>query len=228
MSTHFTQLDRTLFDTAQDNLAIADRPDHRELIVHGAWVWTVLDQMMPKHARQCHRPTDRVHEWVTTWANLERETYWPGSRTALRACVEQAFPHLLQVPVWRGTRYTGIRILRLDHAGQGILHDIEGKHPDGHSSWRLARAASVLFSILRCADRTDASHSLRDIGRHVDELYALWEHRTAQRPPDPDADTDTAWEAHPAPEPITWTTDAVYKALVQMVSTTGPRELPIR
>lgn len=173
MSKVFAQVDTGFVKATQTMVTNEPRQDRQRLAVHGLYVAVILDELVPKWRSQCHSPSTREQELVTTWQALAARTRWPGSITSLRAALDRMFPHYMALPMHDGDRHTGIRILRLDSARQGLLWDIGGKQPTLDAAKRLARAEAYLMEIMRCIDRQDRTKSVRDLEGPVEQLYYL-------------------------------------------------------
>ena len=119
----FSQFDHDLTAKLRFEAKLEPRRDRR-LIIYAAWsVFEALDRLTPKkkelpvYGQRC-----RVNELLTTWGDLSAAAGWTEGPTALRSVIDRfAAPLYIQLPWAPEGHYEGIRILRMMHAGHGVI-----------------------------------------------------------------------------------------------------------
>ena len=171
MSDTFSQFDHDLTDTIRFEANQEPRIDRRAIIYAGFSVFETLDRLTPKMkdlhvgGRRC-----RINELLTTWKELSKACRWTESSTALRDVVSRfGAPCYLQLPWAPDGRFKGIRILRMHHAGRGVIAGAYDERKPSRSGRILCGMWITLERIFDLKAEKGAER-LKEMERLVDRL----------------------------------------------------------
>lgn len=171
MSNTFSQLDHGLMDTVRFEANLESRIDRRVVIYAGLSVLETLDRLTPKkHALTVRGRHCRVNELLITWRELSRASGWTESSTALRNVVSRfGPPFYLQLPWAPDGRYKGIRILRMHHAGRGVIADAYDDRKPSRSG-RILCGMWITLERISCLIAQEGAEPLKAMEGVVDRL----------------------------------------------------------
>ena len=171
MRDRYSQMDRRLLKKYAAEMELETRQDRKLILAQGVIALTLLDSLIPKKrpmfvaGRRC-----RVHELLVTWGELGRRCHWQSSLTALRSVLANSAPFYAVLPWAPEGHFQGVRILRVDHAGRGVVRDQWDAKDKVASSRRLLHKAMGFRDIYEM-DPTDSAEVAR-MEPIVDRLLA--------------------------------------------------------